>query len=97
MSLCFQKDKFTDRLTSFGGKAISYNINGCPISSTAGIAAGSAAVGTTIFGTTVGFLGAFAIGGGVAVLIGIAGAVAIYFLGEGADWLYDKLKEGIFE
>ena len=64
---------------------------------TAGIAAGSAAVGATIFGTTIGFLGAFAIGGGVAVLVGIAGSVAIYYLGEGADWLYEKIKEEIFE
>ena len=63
----------------------------------AGIAAGSASIGATMFGTTVGFLGAFAIGGGVAVVVGIAGAVAIYYLGEGIDWLYGKVKEWVFE
>ena len=64
---------------------------------TLGIAAGSAALGATAFGTTIGFVGAFAIGGGVAILAGIVGAVAIYYIGEGADWLYGKFKEWIFE
>ncbi len=63
----------------------------------AGIAASSAALGATVFGTTIGFVGAFAIGGGVAILAGIAGAVAIYYIGEGVDWLYGKFKEWIFE
>ena len=64
---------------------------------TAGIAAGSAALGATAFGTTIGFVGAFAIGGGVAVLVGIAGAVAIYYLGEWIDDGWEWLKKQIFE
>ena len=67
------------------------------LSVSAGIAAGSAALGATVFGTTIGFVGAFAIGGGVAVIVGIAGAVVLYHLGQGVDWLYEKIKEGIFE
>ena len=63
----------------------------------AGIAAGSAAIGTTVFGTTIGFIGAFAIGGGVAFLLGIAGALAIYFLGEKIDDGWEWLKKQIFE
>ena len=64
---------------------------------TAGITAGSAALGATAFGTTIGFVGAFAIGGGVAVLVGIAGAVAIYYLGEWIDDGWEWLKKQIFE
>lgn len=64
---------------------------------TAGIAAGSAALGATVFGTTIGFVGALAIGGGVAVLVGIAGAVAIYYLGEWIDDGWEWLKKQIFE
>lgn len=64
---------------------------------TAGIAAGGAALGTTVFGTTIGFVGAFAIGGGVAVLVGIAGAVAIYYLGELLDYGWSELKKALFE
>ena len=26
-----------------------------------------------------------------------AGAIALYWLGEGADWFYEKIKEWIFE
>lgn len=63
----------------------------------AGIAAGSAALGTTVFGTTIGFVGAFAIGGGVAILVGVAGAVAIYYLGEWIDERWESLKKQIFE
>ena len=54
-------------------------------------------LGDSFFGTTIGFVGAFAIGGGVAVLVGVTGAVAIYYLGEGADSLYEKFKEWLFE
>ena len=64
---------------------------------TLGVAAGSAVLGTTVFGTTIGFVGALAIGGGVAVLVGIAGAVAIYFLGELLDEGWNWIKEQIFE
>ena len=64
---------------------------------TAGIAVGSAVLGATAFGTTIGFVGAFAIGGGVAVLVGIAGAVAIYYLGEWIDDGWEWLKKQIFE
>lgn len=64
---------------------------------TAGIAVGSAVLGTTVFGTTIGFIGAFAIGGGVAVLVGIAGAVAIYYLGELLDYGWSELKKALFE
>lgn len=64
---------------------------------TAGIAAGSATLGATVFGTTIGFVGALAIGGGVAVLVGIAGAVAIYYLGEWLDDGWNWLKKQIFE
>ena len=64
---------------------------------TAGIAAGSAALGATVFGTTIGFVGAFAIGGGVAVLVGIAGAVAIYYLGELLDYGWSEFKKTLFE
>ncbi|MGM9899393.1 MAG: RHS repeat-associated core domain-containing protein, partial [Bacilli bacterium] len=64
---------------------------------TAGIAAGSAALGATVFGTTIGFVGALAIGGGVAVLVGIAGAAVIYFLGECIDEGWELLKKQIFE
>lgn len=64
---------------------------------TAGIAAGSAALGATIFGTTIGFFGALAIGCGVTVLVGIAGAVAIYYLGGVIDNVWERIKEKIFE
>lgn len=37
------------------------------------------------------------IGGFVAVGVGIAGAVAIYYLGEAVDYIYEKFKEWIFE
>ena len=40
---------------------------------------------------------ALAIGGGVAVLVGIAGAVAIYHLGELLDEGWNWIKEQIFE
>ena len=36
-------------------------------------------------------------GGIVAGGIGLAGAIALYWLGEGADWFYEKIKEWIFE
>ncbi len=64
---------------------------------TAGVAAGSAALGATVFGTTIGFVGALAIGGGVAVLVGIAGAVAIYYLGELIDNVWESVKKKIFK
>jgi hypothetical protein len=38
-----------------------------------------------------------AIGFGVAVFVAVAGAVAIYFLSEGVDLLYERLKTEIFE
>ena len=62
------------------------------------------AVGTSILigapavwgaGLVVGL--SIAAGGLVAIGIGLAGAVAIYYIGEGADWLYGKFKEWIFE
>jgi RHS repeat-associated protein len=62
-----------------------------------GIAVGSVAIGANVFGTTVGLLGSIAIGGGVAVLVGVAGAVAIYYLGEEIDLLYEKIKKEIFK
>ena len=62
-----------------------------------GVAAGCAVLGATIFGTTIGVVGAVAIGVGVAFAIAFAGAVAIYFLSEGADLLYERLKTEIFE
>ena len=58
-----------------------------------GIAAGGAAI--TYLG--VGFAGALAIGGGVAVVVGIAGAVAIYYLGELLDYGWSELKKALFE
>ena len=58
-----------------------------------GLAAGGAAI--AYWG--VGFMTAFAIGGGVAVLAGFAGAVAIYYLGVGVDFLYEEFKKWIFE
>jgi len=30
-------------------------------------------------------------------LIGIAGAVVIYYIGEEIDWLYGKIKEFLFK
>ena len=64
---------------------------------TAGIAAGSADLGATVFGTTIGFVGAFAIGTTVAALVGIVGAVTIYYLGELADDGWKWIKKQIFE
>ncbi len=58
-----------------------------------GIVAGGAAI--TYLG--VGFAGALAIGGGVAVVVGIAGAVAIYYLGELLDYGWSELKKALFE
>ena len=62
-----------------------------------GITAGAAAFGTSIMGITIGLGGALIIGGAVTVLVGIAAAVLIYYLGVGADILYERLKEWIFE
>ncbi|MBR6688153.1 MAG: hypothetical protein IKL77_05325 [Clostridia bacterium] len=67
------------------------------VAATVGIAAGSAVLGTTVFGTTIGFVGALAIGGGVTFLVGMAGAVAIYYLGELIDNGWEWLKKQIFE
>ncbi len=58
-----------------------------------GIAVGGAAI--TYLG--VGFAGALAIGGGVAVVVGIVGAVAIYYLGELLDYGWSELKKALFE
>lgn len=63
----------------------------------AAVSLGIAAGGASIAYCGVSFLTAFAISGGVAVLAGIAGAVAIYYLGVGVDLLYEELKEWIFE
>jgi hypothetical protein len=62
-----------------------------------GVAAGCAVFGATIFGTTIGVVGAVAIGVGAAFAIAFTGAVAIYFLSEGVDLLYERLKTEIFE
>ena len=53
--------------------------------------------GTAVLGTTIGLLGALVIGGLVAVGVGIAGAIAIYYLGDAVDYIYEKFKEWIFE
>ena len=38
------------------------------------------------------------IASGIVVIgIGVDGAYAIYYIGEGVDWLYDKFKEWLFE
>ena len=58
-----------------------------------GIAVGGAAI--TYLG--VGFAGALAIGGGVAVVVGIVGAVAIYYLGELLDYGWSELKKALFD
>ena len=63
----------------------------------AGIAAGSISLGATVFGTTIGFVGAFAIGGAVTILVAGVGAVVIYYLGESSDVGWEWLKEQIFE
>ena len=70
----------------------------------AGAATGSCAVafGVGISNAAIAYFGAsfltaFAVGGGVAFVVGIAGAVAIYHLGVGVDLLYEKLKEWLFE
>ncbi len=60
-----------------------------------GIAASGLAI--AIGGTSVGFLGALAIGGSVAVAVGIAGAVAIYYFGEAIDYGWEWFKEQLFE
>ena len=63
----------------------------------AAVALGLAASGAAIAYWGVGFMTAFAIGGGVAVLAGFAGAVALYYLGVGVDYLYEELKKWLFE
>ena len=62
-----------------------------------GIAVGCATLGLTIFGTTIGFIGALAIGGAVSLVVGFVGAVAIYYLGEWIDDGWEWLKKQIFE
>lgn len=62
-----------------------------------GIAVGCATLGLTIFGTTIGFIGALAIGGAVSLVVGFVGAVAIYYLGELIDYGWEWLKKQIFE
>lgn len=69
----------------------------------AGVVLGKAAVGLSVAAGCaaisylgVGIVGALAIGGGIAVLIGIAGAVAIYYLGEFLDGIWESFKEQIF-
>ena len=62
-----------------------------------GIAVGCATLGLTIFGTTIGFIGALAIGGAVSLVVGFVGAVAIYYLGEWIDEQWEWCKKQIFE
>lgn len=63
----------------------------------AAVGLGIAAEGAAITYLGVGFAGALAIGGGVAVVVGIAGDVAIYYLGELLDYGWSKLKKVLFE
>ena len=80
----------------YAGKGIGTYLAGVRVGNLA-VGLGVAAGGAAIASLGVGLLGAFAIGGGVAVLVGVAGASAIYYLGEGLDWLYGKFKEWLFE
>ena len=53
---------------------------------------------STLFGVSwgIGIISGVIAGFGTAVLIGIAGAVAIYYLGEFLDGIWESFKEQIF-
>lgn len=53
--------------------------------------------GEFVLGATSSLLGAFIVGGVVAVLVGWAGAKVICYLGEKADAFWEKIKKQIFE
>lgn len=80
----------------YGAKGVGTYYAGAAMGSFAvavGAGIGNAAI--AYFGAS--FLTAFAVGGGVAFVVGIAGAVAIYYWGVGVDLLYEELKEWLFE
>ncbi len=80
----------------YGAKGVGTYYAGAAMGSFAvavGAGIGNAAI--AYFGAS--FLTAFAVGGGVAFVVGIAGAVAIYYLGVGVDLLYEEFKEWLFE
>ena len=63
----------------------------------AGTSLGVLALGTTLCGFTIGFVGAFIIGAVAALLIGLIGSFIVYHLGKFLDANYKKFKELIFE
>ena len=53
-------------------------------------------LGNVVDGWEIGIISGVIAGFGTAVLIGIAGAVAIYYLGEFLDGIWESFKEQIF-
>lgn len=57
----------------------------------------SSLASTLVCGFTIPFVAGLIAGGIAAIGIGVIGAIIIHSLGEGADSIYETIKEWIFE